>query len=506
MDAYALGDLVSVIDEMQDGLAITNRDGEFVYINRAHLEFFEYTKAEQLIGKTWKTLYREKEALWFESYVMPRLFANGSWRGEAVGRSATGRRVHQEVALTVGSAGAIICQTRDIGIRKADEDQAHRIQTILRRLERTTAIEQIFAGAVHDLSSFLTLAEMRLALVLDAGTLSKSLSSHVRIAAEAMRQAKAIAAETRARSVLAEAGRFDLVELVRTTVDIARQGDADRMDVSFVPELLAAYVELDPVSLMRALINLIRNAREASGDKPIAVTIGLKAEGGVKDATMPSLRLGASLSGPSVCIAVRDWGRGIEPSALPQIFNAYFTTKTGQSGADRGIGLNSVLELLKATGGEVVVCSKLGEGTQVSLMLPASEIVRRPSRLGERPPKKSSAAVIEDNEEWRDAIAEILRSHNLAVETYRNPDVFLDSLAKESLCPAIVILDEYFEMGQLTGSQVVKTIKSACADAIVIGFSNHPKLDEKGFDQQIHKSNGIDALHAAIKDVLQEVV
>ena len=82
VDAFRLA-----VDRAHEGLAVTNRDGNFVYLNREHLRLFGYSKPAELIGKSWRNLYAEAEAEaeMIERTVFPELFAEGLWTGNYLG-------------------------------------------------------------------------------------------------------------------------------------------------------------------------------------------------------------------------------------------------------------------------------------------------------------------------------------------------------------------------------------------------------------------------------------
>jgi two-component system, sensor histidine kinase and response regulator len=68
-------------------------------------------------------------------------------------------------------------------------------------------------------------------------------------------------------------------------------------------------------------------------------------------------------------ISVRDNGPGIPPGTLPNIFQAYFTTKSKRQGT--GLGLSIVQRLIKEAMGVLHVHTKEGEGTTFTVYLPA---------------------------------------------------------------------------------------------------------------------------------------
>ena len=72
---------------------------------------------------------------------------------------------------------------------------------------------------------------------------------------------------------------------------------------------------------------------------------------------------------PLLMISVRDNGPGIPPGTLPNIFHAYFTTKSKRQGT--GLGLSIVQRLIKEAMGVLHVHTKEGEGTTFTVYLPA---------------------------------------------------------------------------------------------------------------------------------------
>ena len=65
-------------------------------------------------------------------------------------------------------------------------------------------------------------------------------------------------------------------------------------------------------------------------------------------------------------LEVTDTGRGIEPDAVPQIFDAYYSKKKGGT----GLGLAIAKRLVEEHGGRVGVTSELGKGSVFRVELP----------------------------------------------------------------------------------------------------------------------------------------
>jgi len=73
-------------------------------------------------------------------------------------------------------------------------------------------------------------------------------------------------------------------------------------------------------------------------------------------------------SGERVTLMVKDDGGGIEPGLLDHVFEPFTTTKT-EPGA--GLGLHTAYQTVERHGGTIRLRSKPGEGTTVTVVLPA---------------------------------------------------------------------------------------------------------------------------------------
>lgn len=96
----AQADRSAAMEASQDGIAITDADGHYQYMNRAHLRMFGYSNEAEVIGKPWSILYGPEDVARMQATAMPRLFTEGRWTGEITGRARDGQPVDQEVSLT----------------------------------------------------------------------------------------------------------------------------------------------------------------------------------------------------------------------------------------------------------------------------------------------------------------------------------------------------------------------------------------------------------------------
>jgi signal transduction histidine kinase len=125
--------------------------------------------------------------------------------------------------------------------------------------------------------------------------------------------------------------------------------DAAAAEIRLVVDAAAAPpVTADARQLRRALLNLLRNAIQAT---PPAGTV----------------TLAAAAAGERVRISVRDTGAGIPADRLERIFVPFYTTK--EKGT--GLGLAFVKEIIDEHGGMLSVESDVGRGTTFTIELPA---------------------------------------------------------------------------------------------------------------------------------------
>jgi len=122
----------------------------------------------------------------------------------------------------------------------------------------------------------------------------------------------------------------------------------------------------DPDQLEQVLINLLKNAIEAS---PAAATVRLRVSPLPAAATQRGRATGRArpAQGPlGVQIQVEDRGCGIAPEAQLTVFEPFFTTKPGGT----GLGLYISHDIIKRHGGSLAVNSESGRGTTFTVELP----------------------------------------------------------------------------------------------------------------------------------------
>ncbi|MBV9788657.1 MAG: HAMP domain-containing histidine kinase, partial [Chloroflexi bacterium] len=77
-----------------------------------------------------------------------------------------------------------------------------------------------------------------------------------------------------------------------------------------------------------------------------------------------------------IAIHVRDTGIGIDPTAIPHIFERFYRGDVSRTGGGAGLGLSIAQTLVKSQQGTLAVESTPGEGSVFTISLPKAEIVQ----------------------------------------------------------------------------------------------------------------------------------
>ncbi|MGH9906450.1 MAG: sensor domain-containing diguanylate cyclase, partial [Pyrinomonadaceae bacterium] len=105
-----------------DGMAIIDHLGGCAYLNDAYAKIFGYVDPKKLIGAAWETFFLEDDANRLKGDVMPMVWRDGSWRGEAIGRRLNGGTLPLEISISSVAGGGLVQVVRDITERKNAEE------------------------------------------------------------------------------------------------------------------------------------------------------------------------------------------------------------------------------------------------------------------------------------------------------------------------------------------------------------------------------------------------
>ena len=151
-----------------------------------------------------------------------------------------------------------------------------------------------------------------------------------------------------------------------------------------------------PSQIHQVLLNLAVNARDAM---PEGGRLSIAAENVRLDEAAARTMPGAK-AGPYVLLRIADTGRGIDPAIADRIFDPFFTTKGPERGT--GLGLSTVVGIVRSHGGFIQFTSELGKGTEFRVYLPArpGDIAKPGAATPTAPPRgRGELILIVDDEQ-----------------------------------------------------------------------------------------------------------
>jgi diguanylate cyclase (GGDEF)-like protein/PAS domain S-box-containing protein len=120
--AGSLAQQAAAMKASMDGMAIIEHTGVCIYLNDAYAKTFGYADPTRLIGASWEKFYFEEELIRMKEQIMPAVWRDGSWRGEAMGLKLNGGTFPLEISISSVDGGGLVQVVRDITERKNLEE------------------------------------------------------------------------------------------------------------------------------------------------------------------------------------------------------------------------------------------------------------------------------------------------------------------------------------------------------------------------------------------------
>jgi len=371
--------------------------------------------------------------------------------------------------------------------------ERERAQSALVQAQKMEAVGQLTGGIAHDFNNLLTVISGNLELIEQASTEPRVL----RLAASAGHATRSAAKLTHQ---LLAFSRTQQLNLEPVDLNALVEGMNDLLERTIGPQItkrreLAAsplWVVADANQLELAILNLAINARDAMPDGGELAIVTSTIEG--PEESLPPGRYGV--------VAVRDTGTGIPPHLIARVFDPFFTTKSVGKGT--GLGLSQVFGIAEQSGGTARIVSTEGEGTTVSILLPATA---PPVGMSAADPaardsdaRGGSVLVIDDDDAVRQFIVDSLEHLGFQVREAPNGPAGLDLLREDR--PDLLLVD--FAMAEMNGADVVEEAHRIAPGLPVILATGYAEIDPAaiGVSRILRKPFGINDLSDALRQVL----
>jgi PAS domain S-box-containing protein len=335
-----------IVEEAEALITTIDRDGRVLLVN---------TRCEEAIGLP---RIRAVGSSWVELFTQPGDHRHAQERQEdaLAGRPCPpfealvpragdepSRRIRWHFTTMPGESGPLLCA---IGF---DVTEEHDLALRTRRAERLASLGTMAAGLAHEIRNPINAAHLQLNLArrrLTRAGGDASVVKAIELADSEMTRLAGLVEDFLqfARPQPLRLATADLRATADATVELVHpEAEALGVHISITPGE-AVWAEFDDEKMKQVLLNLLRNAIEAT------------APGG-------EVSINVEPRDEVVCLDVADQGRGV-PSGAP-IFEPFFTTK--EQGT--GLGLAIVHRIVSDHGGAVEVVSK-DDGTTFSIWIP----------------------------------------------------------------------------------------------------------------------------------------
>lgn len=325
----------------------------------------------------------------------------------------------------------------DLSERLRAEDERSRLSEQLARAQRLDAVGQIAGGLAHDLNNLLmvmvsnlSLARESIDLAVEGGDPSalETVRHDLEEVEVAVDRAGGLTSKLLqfARQEEGAEDQADVAEVVGAAVRLVGRslGEHIGLEVAVTDEV--PLVVADPLHLERVIVNLLINAREAITGEQGSIRIEVEEVPAPSPSGSASARSEAQHTG-DVRITVRDDGRGMDETTRARAFEPLFTTRSDAGGS--GLGLATVLAFVEETDGEVTLDSAPGEGTAVTLVLPAKDESQAGPPIGVDVPVAGARVLLVDpGERTRRVISTMLTGSGYRVRAVASAEAALELL------------------------------------------------------------------------------
>jgi signal transduction histidine kinase len=254
--------------------------------------------------------------------------------------------------------------------RRADLRALRESEADLRQAQRMEAVGQLAGGIAHDFNNMMTavigFSDLVLARLESGDPVRHDIEEIKRAGQRAAAMTNQLLAFSR-RQVL-KPRVFDLNTVVADVEKLLQRLIGEDIELVSVLDPALQPIEADPGQLEQVIMNLAVNARDAMPAGGRLTIETRNCELGPEE-TDRHLDLAP---GRYVMLRVTDTGAGIDTETMRRVFEPFFTTK--EEGKGTGLGLATVLGIIKQSGGDIEVDSEIDQGTAFRIYLPQAEM------------------------------------------------------------------------------------------------------------------------------------
>ncbi|QHI98094.1 PAS domain S-box protein [Xylophilus rhododendri] len=488
----------------RDLMGVADTEGVWISVNPAWERLLGW-RPEQIVGRTshWLIHPDDQERTRQEE----RSLAAGTVTERFVNRFCdTQARYHWLSWTAVMEGGLLYCSARDVTEATEHQAQLEHTRDALRQAQKMEAIGQLTGGVAHDFNNLLTVIRSSVDLLRHPRMNEDRRGRYLEAISDTVDRASRLTGQLLAfaRRQALQPEVFEVNQRVRSVAEMIRTmvGSLVRLEVRCTPQPL--HTHADTSQFDTALVNLAVNARDAmQGQGELHIEVR-------RTDAIPAQGAHPAVSGDFVVVHVADEGHGMAPELMDKIFEPFFTTKPVGKGT--GLGLSQVFGFVQQSGGQTRVRSAPGEGTRLSLYLPAvaappaapvavlaaREVAPAPAREG------LLVLLVEDNEEVGPFAEQVLQALGYRTRWATHAEQALEWLAEPGERIDAVLTDVM--MPGISGVELAQRLRVSHPGLPVVltsGYSHVLAQDGGHGFTLVQKPYSVETLGAALERVLE---
>ncbi|MGJ7914211.1 PAS domain S-box protein [Massilia sp. LXY-6] len=352
--------------------------------------------------------------------------------------------------------------TRDLTEKKRAAEALEAANAALYQAQKMESIGQLTGGVAHDFNNLLSVLSSGLeVLAMQRGEGgdsrdSRTIESMRRAVDRGARLTQQLLAFARQQPLQAETRNLN--RIITSFEPVLRRAGNSNIEFEIDLDRKAHSAVIDSARLESALLNLVVNARDAMPDGGGIVIA-------TRNVTLGHHEAGSLPAGDYVRITVSDTGTGMPPEVVSRAFEPFFTTK--EVGKGTGLGLSQVYGFIKQSDGEVVIDSKAGEGTTISIYLPAVSSEAQEDRRSH----VERVLIVEDEPDLMDVAASLFTSMGYDVVTASSGREAIDLLEQREV--DILFTDVVMPNG-MDGFELASYTRTHYPDTKIMLASGYP--------------------------------
>ncbi len=346
----------AILDNSYEGNLLVSNNGTVIYLNDTLGTLIPLVSRKKYSGINMSKVILNKEMLdYLNSYI-----ENGKEK----------QNEFFEVDDGMGGTRSVSCSSSKIAEPESilfifrDVTFINRFKEEFRKNESLAQMTTMAAGVAHEIKNPLASISIYLQLMdkmweKNGSMTREEASKYLDVVNEEVERINKIAVDFlfAVKPMKVNFSICNMNDIVRKTVNVV-QAELQEKGIALNVHLATSLpkVSADSGLIEQSILNLVKNAMQAMP----------------KDRVNPSITISTFMDSDMVKLSVADNGCGMTEDQMSKIFEPYYTTKSSGT----GLGLTVIFKIMKQHGGDIVVHSTYGEGSEFILQVPVPQTER----------------------------------------------------------------------------------------------------------------------------------